>query len=146
MKEGEVKVNGAVHKPAVEEYILDAHHRVAFHILNRNGKYVVEMPNKLSVFMHHGKVEVMTGYRYKGQMSGLCGDFNLEHKFDLQGPKHCLYDQKHYNTYYKSWVSEQTDCPKFADYKSEVASFQKTCVKAFEHDYMPERATHMYGK
>merc|ERR1712121_471851 len=92
IKEGEVKVGDKVYKPEVEEYVKDEQGTVFVHIMNRNGKFVVEMPYKLSVFMHHGKIEIMSGMRYRGMMAGICGDYDGEYKFDLQGPKHCLYD------------------------------------------------------
>lgn len=146
MKEGEVKVGDKVYKPEVEEYVKDEQGNVFVHILNRDGKFVVEMPYKLTVFLHNGKIEIMSGMRYRGMMAGICGDYDGEYKFDLQGPKHCLYDTKHYETFYKSWVSEETDCPSYNDYKTEVKNFQGSCTKAYTHDYRPDMTNNYYDE
>ena len=112
-------------------------------IHNIEGKYYVEMPNKLHVFMKDHNIEIMAGLRYKGMGAGLCGTYDGERMFDLQGPKHCLYDDQHHELFYKSYVSEETDCPNFAAWKDEVKQFQAQCTKSFTHDYQPA-ITHNY--
>ena len=81
------------------------------------------------------KFMIFSNLRYKGMMSGLCGDFNEDAMYDFQGPKHCLY--KNTEIFMRSWVSEDTDCPKYAEYQKQIHDFQKDCHKAPTHNYQP---------
>merc|ERR1711976_357373 len=55
--------------------------------------------------------------------------------YDLQGPKHCLYHDT--DLFMQSWVSEDTDCPSFAEYQGKVNAYQGDCHKAPTHNYQP---------
>ena len=83
----------------------------------------------------NGKAEIYTSQRYKGMMSGLCGDYTGDKMYDLQGPKHCLYHDT--DLFMQSWVSEDTDCPSFAEYQGKVNAYQGDCHKAPTHNYQP---------
>lgn len=138
MKEGEVKVNGKKIAPSSQEEIKDQSGRVFVRVINQNGKYAVEMPSKMTVYMANGKIQIEAGMRYKGMMGGLCGDYDGESKYDLQGPKHFTYGPEEYHLFHKSWVSEQTDCPNFSSMKAEVQKFQsESNTRAPSHSYQP---------
>ena len=129
------QVNDEVIKPESQQIVKDVTGHVFAKIINKHGKWAVEIPYKISGMIKDQKFMVYSNLRYKGMMSGLCGDYNEDKMYDFQGPKHCLYRDT--ELFMQSWVSEDTDCPKYADYQQHVHQFQDGCHKAPTHNYQP---------
>ena len=99
-------------------------------IYNREGRYLIEVPSMLAFYVNHGNIEISASPTYNGMGAGICGDYNRNRMFELQGPKHCLYDDQHQKLFYKSFISEKIGCPYFDAWENEVKQFQANCTKA----------------